>query len=125
MFITGILALHDVAMAQVDTPAKPKTTTPAPNASPKSAYNTKIYENTEDSRSFTDTVKLVRDMDGNAEVLFMKQGGVYQAPTDSTAMSKLVESQINKSAVRVTVDVDSRRINSVLAVPSKATTGGQ
>lgn len=112
-------------------PTKAATPTSAPKApsapkadAPQSQFNTNIYEPADENVKFTDTVKLVRELDGNSEVLFMKKGGIYQSPNDSTAQSKLVESQTSKTPVTVIVNEETKKIMNVLSTP-KAADGGQ
>lgn len=81
---------------------------------PKSQYNTNVFEKEDENIRFSDTVKLVRELDGNTEVLFMQRGGIYQAPADQTALARLVDSQRTKSSVNVIVHEASQKIMSVL-----------
>lgn len=122
----GLSFVHRVG-AEAPPPKSATSKPAAPKASPtpaQSRFNTNIYEAQDDRVQFTDTVKLVRELDGNTEILFVKRGGVFQAPSDSSALARLIESQRSKSAVTVSVDDHSQKIMSVLSAP-RAKTGGQ
>lgn len=96
-------------------PAKidqPKAATPAPDAPKKSQYNANIYEKEGSESQFGDVVKVIREIDGNMEVVFTKFG-TYTAPTDGTAMERLQESMKAKIPVMVTFNEDSRKIMKV------------
>lgn len=93
-------------------PAKidqPKAATPAPEAPKKSQFNANIYEKEGSESQFGDVVKVIREIDGNTEVVFTKFG-TYTAPTDGTAMERLQESLKGKIPVMVTFNEDSRKI---------------
>lgn len=93
-------------------PAKtdqPKVATPAPEAPKKSQFNANIYEKEGSESQFGDVVKVIREIDGNTEVVFTKFG-TYTAPTDGTAMERLQESLKGKIPVMVTFNEDSRKI---------------
>lgn len=112
----GVLLLI-TGIAQADLPGgsvnrdnqKNKTGNSTPGKS-GSLFNTNIYEKTNYTMNFTDTVKLVREDDSGTQVMFMKKPGFFAAPSDETSLGKLVESQSTKTPVQVSVDEDSRKI---------------
>ncbi|MBX3019483.1 MAG: hypothetical protein KF767_16470 [Bdellovibrionaceae bacterium] len=106
-------------------PAPAQSPSPATKSpdKPKSQYNTNVFEKDDENIRFSDTVKLVRELDGNTEVLFMQRGGIYQAPSDQTALARLIESQRGKTSVNVIVNEASQKIMSVL--PGRAQGTGQ
>lgn len=94
-----------------------KTSPPKAAPSPKSIYNTNIYENTDGPETFTDTVKLVREMAGTQQVFFNKMPGAFTAPSDETAMAKIIESQTKKTSLKIYFDSDTRKILRVAPAP--------
>lgn len=60
--------------------------------------------------TFTDNVKIVRDLDGATEVLFVKRSGVFTAPEDGGAMEKLIMSQKSGTAVNIVADEHTFKI---------------
>lgn len=118
-FCLACLSLSVTSWAESPLPsAKPQA--PSANAPKKSILNANIYEKPDDKVRFTDTVRLVRELDGNSEVLFVNKKGIFQAPSDGNAMVKLMESQNHKSPVTVVVDEDSQKILSVLSAAKPA-----
>lgn len=132
LLLTALIAMTSAAAAEsYRQPAKPapaaspSAKAPAkPSATPKSQFNTNVFEKEDENIRFGDTVKLVRELDGNTEVLFMQRGGIYQAPNDQTALARLIESQRNKTPVNVVVNEASQKIMSVMPAP-RAHGGGQ
>lgn len=92
---------------------------PATKSESPSTLSTEIYEKESSQEEMTDTVKILREMDGRSEVLFVKRAGVFTAPDDGLSMEKLIESQKSKSAVHVTFDGDSQKIHKVTSAPEK------
>lgn len=94
------------------------TATPVPAS--KSQYsNVQVYEKEDHQSKFSDVVKVIREMDGGTEIVFSKFG-TYYAPTDGSAMERLVESQKSKLPVNVVFNEDSRKLLKVSA-PQKPT----
>lgn len=60
--------------------------------------------------SFTDSVKIVRDLDGSMEIFFVKRAGVFTGPDDGAALEKLIMSQKSGAAVQVSVDEKTSKI---------------
>lgn len=109
---TGATSANASGENQRTTPAKDPSAGPVPPSSTP-GLNTNIYDKSDDLMSFTDTVKLIRDLDGTMDVIFTKQKGSFQGPIDSTAQAKLAESQKSKTPVTVTAETYSRQIRSV------------
>lgn len=86
-----------------ETPKPPPTTTPNP-------LNAQIYEKDSSMIQFSDSVKVIRELDGATEVLFVKRTGVFTAPEDGSAMEKLIMSQKSGSPVAVTIDETTQKI---------------
>lgn len=95
----------------------------APAAKPKSQYNTNIYEASDETMSFTDVVRVVRDYEGQSEVLFGKKSGVFTGPKEAEAINRLVESQTNQTPVTVYYNEASRQILRVLNSTKASGTG--
>lgn len=108
-------------------PPSPTSKSPAapvaPAAKPKSQYNTNIYEASDETVSFTDVVRVVRDYEGQSEVLFSKKSGVFTGPKEAEAINRLVESQTNQTPVTVYYNEASRQILRVLNSPKASGTG--
>jgi hypothetical protein len=83
--------------------------TASPAGKPKSQFNSQIYEQENNTESFTGIVKIVREVDGETQVFFEGKQGFYSLASDSM-QSKLVTSQTKKRPINVEVDKDSRRI---------------
>lgn len=81
-----------------------------PTAKSKASGIQVLESETSHQLTFTDTVKVVRDLDGATEVLFVKRSGVFTAPEDGGALEKLIMSQKSGSAVSVVADEQSSKI---------------
>ena len=79
----------------------------------KTSISTQIYEKEKNEKSFSSTVKMVREVQGAWEVLFDKHPGVYTIGDKSDSQSLLVEAQKTKTPVMVRVDEENSRILSV------------
>lgn len=114
----SLLFAHHALLAQTRSEPPPKASpTAKPPAKPvaeKPAFSTEIYEKESTLASFADTVKVIREIDGRSEVIFMKRGGPFTAPEDGAAMEKLINSQKDKSPVQVTYDEESQKITRVM-----------
>jgi hypothetical protein len=85
----------------------------APIAKPKSRINTQIYEKEDAQKTFTATVKMVRESQGVWEVFFNEQKGAFSVEEAHQAL--LVDAQKSKAPVIVKVDAETNHIVSVQA----------
>ena len=76
----------------------------------KSTISTQIYEKEKSEKSFTSTVKMVREVQGAWEVIFDKHPGVYTLSDKSDAQSLLVDAQKSHNPVIVRVDEENNRL---------------
>ncbi len=117
---------------QIQIPGVQTTATPPPSDSPpapaaggagsgasagsaatkKGGLNTNIYEKDSTSRSFTAKVKVIREFQGQWEVMFEGVTGFYTVSGDHQAI--LVEAEKTKSRVIVKVDDENRRVISAM-----------
>ncbi len=109
-FLT-VLFLNPVTARSEADPSKPP-------AQSKSSFNTQVYEKDSSQKSFSATVKFVREMRGSWEVLFEGKAGIYAV--EDSQQSLLVESQKSKTPVSVKVDEETMRVVSVQAPLQKA-----
>lgn len=75
----------------------------------KKGFNTQVYEK-EDSSTFSDQVRLTREMAGEFQVFFKNHAGVYRLSESSSSQALLVRAQKRRFPVQVTVEPDSRII---------------
>lgn len=75
----------------------------------KKGFNTQIYEK-EDSSTFSDQVRLTREMAGEFQVFFKNHTGVYRLSESSSGQALLVRAQKRRFPVQVTVEPESRMI---------------
>ena len=81
----------------------------APEKKSKSQFNTQIYEQTSEEGSLSGVVKVVREIQGETEVIFEGQSGFYSvAPGVSGEL--LLKSQKTKTPVTVKINKTSRQI---------------
>jgi hypothetical protein len=95
-----------------NTPALlPSATQPAtgPTKPKSSSPSTQIFEPSSEQASFTDTVKFLRELDGEPEVVFQKFGQ-FTIPANDTIKERLIESQKTKLPVTVTYNEVSRKV---------------
>lgn len=113
-----IIGLMTARVEASDLPSAGGSKTP-----PKSKFNTQIYEQESDNKTFTDTVKTVREAAGQTQVFFNSQSGVFYLDTgldSGRAQNSLATSQKKKTPVSVTVDMSSRQILKVSTSDSAA-----
>ena len=103
------------ALAAAEPSKPPAPTNPPPK---KSQFNSQIYEKDKTEASFSASVKVVREVQGETQVFFEGVNGFYSlnmsSPSAGSWQSLLVSSQSKKFHVQVTVDPESRQILSVV-----------
>lgn len=114
----------EIPGVQLTAPPPPSTNPAASGAPPsspggspsspakKGGLNTNIYEKDSTTRSLTATVKVIREFQGQWEVMFDGVSGFYTVSGDQQAV--LVEAEKAKARVIVKVDDDSRRVISAM-----------
>lgn len=96
---------------------------------PKSQFNTQIYEPSPDQpASFTDTVKIVREVQDEIQVFFQSKAGLYtlemKGPNSGKYSQLLVKSMKKKTALKIEADDHNRRIQRVSDSEDESTTNG-
>lgn len=90
-------------------------------AKSKSKLNTNIYEQEKTEKTFSASVKMVREASGGWEIMFDGQAGIFNLAENNEAhLSALVESQKSKKAVSVKVNTETNTILSARGAPGAA-----
>jgi len=92
------------------------TSSPSKNVAPKSKLNTQIFEHEDAMESFQDQVKLVRDMAGEAQVLFRNRPGFFILEDNASGAkfkNQLLKAAKTNQSLAISYDKDSRVIKSI------------
>jgi hypothetical protein len=106
LLITLLLHLNLWAQGanQVDVPGVKNAPSPKKNK----GISTHIYEKENAAKTFSATVKIIREFQGEWEVMFNGQTGFYTVKEESQAL--LVEAEKKKANVIIKVDEESKQV---------------
>lgn len=102
------------ALAPNSAKAAEKAAPPAKNS--KSSLNTKVFESQDETNSFSDQVKLAREMAGEFQVFFKEHPGVFRLPEGSPLQNLFIKAQKKAIAVNIKYQAESRMITDAAIV---------
>jgi hypothetical protein len=82
----------------------------------KSKFNTQIYEKEDPLETFQDSVKMVRDMAGESQVIFKSRPGFFiieDSNSGATFKNQLMKAQKTNRELSITINKESRTVKDV------------